>query len=285
MPNKILTNPDSDRYILVHGNCYDGFGSAYAAYLKFGKDANYLELFYDEPAYFPPPGSEVFMLDFSYRGQDLVQLYNDCYLTVIDHHKTAQEELGGEDVDWAIFDMTKSGALLTYEHLHRDDVVPKLIQYISDRDLWEFKLPDSRAIDAHIKSHEKDFGTWMHLERELEEDFDQCVIKGKAILQFQQRMVEMICKQSHIMNIAGHEVPVTNSTAFWSEVGHHLLEMHPDAPFVASYYEKANSRRVFSLRSRENFDCSEIAKKFGGGGHAQAAGFDIGIGRAALEIK
>ena len=29
----------------------------------------------------------------------------------------------------------------------------------------------------------------------------------------------------------------------------------------------------YSLRSRSDFDVSEIAKKFGGGGHAKAAGF------------
>jgi phosphoesterase RecJ-like protein len=40
--------------------------------------------------------------------------------------------------------------------------------------------------------------------------------------------------------------------------------------------------RQFGLRSRNGFDVSEVAKKFGGGGHAAAAGFVINI--AKLDI-
>jgi nanoRNase/pAp phosphatase (c-di-AMP/oligoRNAs hydrolase) len=54
-----------------------------------------------------------------------------------------------------------------------------------------------------------------------------------------------------------------------------MLALHPEAPFVAAYFENEKGQRVWSLRSRAGFDCSEVAKRLGGGGHPQAAGFTI----------
>ena len=45
-------------------------------------------------------------------------------------------------------------------------------------------------------------------------------------------------------------------------------------PFSATFFIRADGKRVWSLRSREGgIDVSVIAKAHGGGGHAQAAGF------------
>ena len=52
-----------------------------------------------------------------------------------------------------------------------------------------------------------------------------------------------------------------------------MLKKYPEAPFVGSYFEDANGTRRWSLRSRPDFDVSEVAKKLGGGGHRQASGF------------
>jgi nanoRNase/pAp phosphatase (c-di-AMP/oligoRNAs hydrolase) len=44
--------------------------------------------------------------------------------------------------------------------------------------------------------------------------------------------------------------------------------------FGGTYYDTA-THREFSLRSLGDFDVSEIAKEFGGGGHKNAAGFKV----------
>lgn len=46
-------------------------------------------------------------------------------------------------------------------------------------------------------------------------------------------------------------------------------------PFVAGYFRRADGQWQFSLRSTADFDCSAVAKVFGGGGHAQASGFAV----------
>ena len=69
-----------------------------------------------------------------------------------------------------------------------------------------------------------------------------------------------------------YRVPVINATSLQSEICNDLLLKNPNAKFVAYYYDSGDLRR-WGLRSRPDFDCSQIATCFGGGGHKQSAGF------------
>jgi uncharacterized protein len=60
------------------------------------------------------------------------------HLIVIDHHKSAMIEL--HDISNTHFDMTKSGAMLSWEFFHPGKEPPKFIRYIQDRDLWKWEL-------------------------------------------------------------------------------------------------------------------------------------------------
>jgi len=276
------------RTVLYHANCYDGFGAAYAAWQRFGNEANYIPAQYHQPMPDVIGVDELYLLDFSYARETMELLRERVgRMIVIDHHKTAEAALTGFECDTKIFDMAHSGAWLTFNHMFPNvdpEDVPLLYDYLEDRDLWRFDLPHSREANAYIKSFPFNFDVWKQIEADLELQFDESCSQGEGILRYQTRVVEMICDQAFMHEIAEFDVPTVNSTAFWSEVGEELLDRYPDAPFVASYFDTANSRRIYSLRSRESFDCSAIAKLFGGGGHAKAAGFDIHIGHAPLQV-
>jgi oligoribonuclease NrnB/cAMP/cGMP phosphodiesterase (DHH superfamily) len=80
------------------------------------------------------------------------------------------------------------------------------------------------------------------------------------------------------MDIAGNNVPVLNAPYFWSPDAGHIMAQ--GEPFAACYWDVANGERVFSLRSADDgVDVSEIAKKFGGGGHPHASGFKVRQGQ------
>ena len=70
-----------------------------------------------------------------------------------------------------------------------------------------------------------------------------------------------------LQTVAGYLVPVVNATCYQSEIGDQLNARYPDSPFAACYFERADGRRQWSLRSKGNFDVSEVAQRFGGGGH------------------
>jgi nanoRNase/pAp phosphatase (c-di-AMP/oligoRNAs hydrolase) len=74
------------------------------------------------------------------------------------------------------------------------------------------------------------------------------------------------------MVIGGVNVPVCNAPySMASDTGNLLSK---GEPFAATYTDLGDGRRSFSLRSSdEGADVSVVAKKYGGGGHRNAAGF------------
>jgi uncharacterized protein len=253
-------------YIVYHKGCADGFGGAWAAWKQLGDAAEYVPAQYGEPEPEIPDGATVYLIDFSLKRDATLALKQRCpNLTILDHHKTAQAELEG--LDFATFDMDKSGAMLAWEHFHPGLPPPALIRYIEDRDLWRWALPDSREISAALWSYPMDFQTWNRL------SVLRLANEGAAILRYMQQQTAMICNQAREAEVGGIKMPVVNATSLWSEVGEELLRRYPHLPCAASYFETKHGKRMWSLRSRGDFDVSELARSKGGGGHRAAAGF------------
>src|SRR5277367_4902796 len=102
---------------IYHGNCADGFGAAWVVRKALGA-VDFHPGVYSEP---PPDvtGREVVMVDFSYKRPVLLGMAKSAEsILVIDHHKTAAEDLASlpvPNID-AVFDMEHSGAILTWNH-------------------------------------------------------------------------------------------------------------------------------------------------------------------------
>lgn len=264
--------PASRTVVLYHGNCYDGFGAAWAARLSLGDDARYVPVTHGRPVPEMESGSDVYILDFSYPRAVLLELADQmASVVVLDHHKTAEEALAGLQAPGlrVVFDMNKSGAVLAWEHFHPDTRVPDLLRYVEDRDLWRFALRESEEIGAAMRSWPFRFDVWDDL------TIERLAADGIAILRQTKQMVQMICAQAAFGDVGGERCVVVNATAFWSEVGHHLLEEWPAAPFAASWYISKHGEKIWSLRGRGDYDVSALAKRFGGGGHHDAAGFTV----------
>jgi hypothetical protein len=264
-----------DILILYHAQCYDGFGAAWAAWKVFGESGDYRPVMHGHP--FPPVPvtayRHMYILDFSYSRPLLEALAHQIQgrVTVLDHHKTAQDELRG--LAYAQVDLTKSGALLAWEHFFPGTPPPKLIQYVHDRDLRQFTLPGSRAVAAWLQKWRFDFQEWEHAAHLLEDQADEVVREGMALLQFKMQLVHHICEEVRWHTIGQHTVPVANTSVFFADVTEELLTRFPDTPFTAYYVDRGDGMRHWGLRSRGDFDVSEVAKAFGGGGHQAAAGF------------
>lgn len=173
-------------YVLYHGHCYDGFGAAFAAWLRYGANAIYIPVSYGKPMPEMEDGSEVFIVDFSYPREALKELARRmASVVVLDHHATAEKDLAGLQQEIADeyfkkhsspgsphlirFDMNKSGAVLTCEYFHGDSIkcevgqLGEFFAYLQDRDLWKFELPMSREVSMALRSYPFDFERWSGL--------------------------------------------------------------------------------------------------------------------------
>ncbi len=265
-----MLEPTAVEIVLYHANCTDGFGAAYSAWKLLGNKAKYIPCDHGTD---PPDvvGKKVVMLDFTYDNLTTKKLIQDAAsFWIIDHHKSAMVAL--HDITHAHFDMTKSGAILAWEFFHPGKEAPKFIQYIQDRDLWAWELPYSKEFSAAF-----DMVPWEFEEYEKFEDdsvFDDAVKRGSYILAYSKTVVKKVCDKASQRKFNGKEVLVVNSCHWMSEIG---AKLAPDCDFAMIwYYDHDTMGYICSLRAfHETVDVSEIAKKFGGGGHKKAAGFRL----------
>jgi len=281
---------------IYHGNCADGFSAAWAVWKKHGNNFDYYPGVYQQE---PPEvsGREVYLVDFSYKRPVLEEMARAAKcITVLDHHKSAQEDLAsyidnakmrmtldelqgicGLEASLPIrarFDMDKSGAVLAWEYFHPGTHVPKLLLHVQDRDLWRFELPMTREIQASVFSYEYTFENWDMLANSFDSFGHSNLAKeGAAIERKHFKDIKEFSKNAYREVIGGYDVPVVNCPYQWSSDMAGMLS--ENEPFAACWW-KTPGGKTYSLRSREGgIDVSEIAKKYGGGGHKHAAGFSV----------
>ncbi len=265
---------------IYHGNCPDGFGAAWAIRHALGDEVEFYKGFHGQS---PPDvnGLDVLLVDFSYKKDVLENMLKTAAsITILDHHITAEKELAdlltSGEVN-GLFDMSKSGAMLTWEWFNPDTPTPKLIEHIQDRDLWQFKLDGTREVSAALSSYPFDFEVWDKLMANNLNELDALKRDGEAIeRKLQKDIKDLIASGVRRMVIGGYNVPVLNApSAYVSDAGN-IMSM--DEPFAACYWDHPGGRS-FSLRSSEaGVDVSEVAKQYGGGGHVKAAGFTVEMG-------
>jgi oligoribonuclease NrnB/cAMP/cGMP phosphodiesterase (DHH superfamily) len=263
--------------VLYHGPvCPDGYGAAWAAYLTLGDWAKYIPIDYGDPI--PPIDTEtVYILDFSFPRETMIDLGTKHKVICLDHHTTAQTSLEGLQLQSGgeiIFDMTKSGAMLAWEYFNPHSDAPTLIEYIQDRDLWTWKLPHSREVSAALDLEERTFQSWSDFALKLVDDESTIVASGTAVLKYIQGKVNYLASVAQPKVIGEHTIPAVYSLILQSEIGERICQLNPDAPFSAIYHDVPGGMK-WSLRSNNGFDVSAVAKLFGGGGHKPAAGFIV----------
>jgi oligoribonuclease NrnB/cAMP/cGMP phosphodiesterase (DHH superfamily) len=192
---------------------------------------------------------------------------------------------GGQLVG-VLFDMERSGAGIAWDFFHPDRPRPEFINYVEDRELWRKALPGGDEFTIALRSYPQEFEVWDGL---VAGGASALIAEGKSIQRYYRLRVEEIKRSAYLARLAlvhttgpaPADVPVAlkcgiaNAPYFAaSEVAGELCEME-GADFGACYFEVAKGCWQYSLRSRDGFDVSEVAKAFGGGGHKGAAGFTV----------
>lgn len=254
--------------VLHHADA-DGFGAAYALWTRFDEETQFIPVQYGQPVPAIPDDTDcLYIVDFSY-DRETVRALADRFgwdsIVVIDHHKTAEKELA--EFPFAEFDITKSGAVLAWEHANPFQPVPDILRYVQDRDLWKFELPHSEEVNLYIASLPWEFEVWDRFE------LATAVTAGAAIKAFRDNQVKASLRAASVGIFLGHAAALVNCSVNISEVGHELLKAYPEVPFSVMYCDRGGGQRSYSLRSRGHFDVAELCRQHGGGGHPAAAGF------------
>ena len=301
------------RLVLYHAGCADGFAAAMVARAALElpdleAPANFPEL---RPVQYGDPipdaedvaDAEVWVVDFSWPMAELEELARRARaVTVFDHHKsaahladiptpTAIRRAGlAAEVPYlaAVFDPNRSGARIVWdvaiEHgLLNDeflDLFAWVVDYTEDRDLWRWKLKDSREVSAAIQTLEthpqRGISQWIGLASDGKRAAARA---GRWIERYRRREINAAKARAcvRVVQLAAgrYEVPVVNvSGRILSEVVGELAVGHA---FAAGWHAREDGQVIVNLRAAAgtSIDVGAIAKLQGGGGHPGAAGFTL----------
>lgn len=304
----------NEHIAILYHNDMDGLVACWSALRHLQNPLKYVSHFpvqYDTPLptdFKQRAWSAIYILDYALPPIvfDALLAHHNGQLVMLDHHKTAAEKYGehwqmdglGASSDpyiWTpdastrvVFHIGVAGCAMAeyyFQGLYDDEaekgeediVLPKLVQYTADHDLWTFALPHSRLIRAAFRSYPMTLATCDTLGCTMAtpSGFDSLVQQGAAIERDHQQIIRTAVENAEWMTIDGctgraTEMPVSNLI---SDVAG-ALASQDGADFGCCWFKIAGENEwVYSLRSRDAFDVGALAKQHGGGGHPRAAGF------------
>jgi len=268
--------------IIFHDVCRDGFCAAWVLdKVVRGEKTFHPALYGEKPPMDLILGRDVIIADFCYPLEEMRAILASANsLTVFDHHKTAEPVLralgpAGEVLGPELeihFDNNRSGARMVWDHFsHPNQTIPWLVTYTEDRDLWRWKLPESKAVNAYISALPFHFARWDEAARNTVE---RVADSGYDILMKIEQYCDDVCKQARTIVFHGYNTPIVNAAyPDLSEVLNALLTK-TGASISMGWFQRADGKYQYSLRSAGEVDVGELAKRYGGGGHHNAAGFE-----------
>ncbi|MGB0763109.1 MAG: hypothetical protein ACPGO0_04095 [Acidimicrobiales bacterium] len=266
--------------VIYHGDCPDGYCAAWVISLSPGyQDAEFLAARYGDH---PPnvAGRDVTIIDFSYSKSEIEELHRQANsMKLLDHHRTAQEQLGG--LSYCLLDNDRSGAMLAYDEIYKPTVkspsknVFEICRYIQDHDLWFHQLPETKAVCAYLHALPRDdpkfFATWTAVsERGLDNNIKNA---GEALLLQREQYIASQITNVEMGVIGDNLFEVICAPRLWiSYLLTSIIEQCASGR-SAGWYRDGDGLYHYSLRGSKGYPVRQIAEVYGGGGHEMAAGF------------
>lgn len=281
------------RIEIWHHNDTDGFSAAAAfeLYRPLDIKPTYKAVDYTLPL--PSldfTNTNLYILDFSVDQEVIDEIKSrGNWVYILDHHKSALEKLGADNPD-CYFDMNRSGAMIAHDffrnmyrprigdfsHIGIESPYKDFFDYVQDQDLGRYSLPESKTVKAFLYS----------IPRTIEDHVDAAYLtadvmmsKGNMIKRYIDTSVETTMEYAHIIQIDEYKALMINSAVMFDDISAELKKRVKDQglDFCGCYFVCSNDMVKFSLRSKEDFttDVDVVAKRFGGGGHRFAAGFEV----------
>lgn len=225
-------------------------------------------------------GDEVFMVDFSLEDpKDMEKLAKKCDLIWIDHHETAIDKNKDLDVD-GLQEVGKAGCELTAEYLGLpvSEGIKLLGRYDvwddKDKDYWEEEiLPFHYGMGRFDTRPEESMELWQELFEDKADFISKTIESGKLILEYETvQNAAYVRAYGFDADFQGYKAIVSNRGMTGSGLFDSLWD--PEKyDLMVTFCKSEKGWKVSLYTTKDDVDCGELAKKNGGGGHKQAAGY------------
>lgn len=234
------------------------------------------------------PKDMIIIVDFSFEPGDMVTLANlTCDKVVwIDHHKSAIEKIKTdypfEFICKGARKIGKAACELTWEYLFQDEPMPEAVRLLGRYDVWDHADEDVLLFQygARLQNCEPDAPIWRNAylcgQGARVNGVDMTIQNGNIILKYEnQRNATYAKAMAFMVKFEGHKAWAINKALSNSKIFETLPGLHAQARPLWILFRYQAGVWSYSLYAAPDsgIDVSEIAAKYGGGGHAGAAGF------------
>lgn len=275
-----------DVVVIYHKADYDGVFCREIAYKHFGKSAEYIGWDYGDECPFIAPHRQVYMLDISI---DALMSYPG--LTWIDHHKTAIEKYGdkrGAQIDGV------AACRLAWQYFFGDAGIwgkpcvkglfvdryvdePLSVRLAGEYDVWDKRDERADMFQLGLKAAggAADWASLLSMQPYGDDYTDSLCNHGRLIQRYKQSLdAEIINTYGFDLKWEGLTFLALNTARCNSLSFEAGVKPHHDALLAFRHDGSKYTVSLYGIpENRADLDLSEIAKKYGGGGHKHACGF------------
>lgn len=233
----------------------------------------------------------VVIVDFSFPMADMHRIQAEAKgLVWIDHHKSAIEAAGKEYFySSGIRRIGDAGCELAWEYFFNIGTMPRAVRLLGRYDVWDHQdlevLPFQMGLRLYDTSPECD-KTWEPL---LQGTYPVDAIgrilgEGYTILRYQDKQNEMYAKSCAFeTELGGLRCIAVNRRLTNSKIFDSVYDPERHDAMLVFGWQKGEWCCSLYTGNRPDVDVSKVAKGFGGGGHAGAAGFSCSVLPFALK--
>lgn len=226
-------------------------------------------------------GEDVYILDFCFSDINIIEMLNKyTNLTIIDHHKTTRDRLDSNNInlanDFVFINPKESAILLTWKFFNINEKIPPVIKLLSDYDTWQLSDPKVKAFNLGLRRRVSGDPVNKIWDKLFETDFvviENILKDGEIIVENEKYENERLCKNNAFdSEINGYKAICVNTTRYCSDVFDSIWDENKYDIMVGFRLLNNKLWSVSFYTTKNDIDCSEIAKFYGGGGHPQASG-------------
>ena len=243
-----------------------------------------------------PEGESIIMIDVSLKMSEMSKLARHSKnLIWIDHHISAIKEYEAFMTEQeehyhpyfkAVLQNGIAACEIAWNYLFPNQVMPKAIKLLGEYDTWRNNdkerweneiLPFQFGMRLYCNSPETFPKALIYndVERESWETVDYIVKQGKTVLQYQTMLNEIQCKNAAFeYDFNGYKAICLNGGGFNSDVFKSVYD-ETKHDIMMPFQFNGKQWTISLYTTKDNIDCSAIAKSKGGGGHKKAAGFQV----------
>lgn len=241
---------------------------------------------WDLPNYFEPKNKTIYIVDYSLEPEIMDSISQLAKKVIwLDHHKTAIDNITKyyENTEYNFInksDINKSGSLLTWKYCFPNLPIPNSVNLIDVYDRWKWHNVDD-ALEFHFgllcyDTRPKLIDAqrlWRSLLFDSANTTQDIIAKGRIILSYNNMRNAIMTSSVEQGSFFGYNALFINTLEGINEICSQYNSFAFDIDIFVGYMRKKDKWYVSLRTTKSDIDVSELAKRFGGGGHPKASGF------------